>query len=527
MKRTLIAIALSACLTTLAAAKQLYNITLADSQRYTDCSILIKTDTETKFSGSDKDGYVITRTVNNGDILVMAPVAEEKPAPQPKAEDKPKEQQPAEQTKEQATPEQPAQQAQEQPQEDEEQPEEEAKPASRDFQSIADSLHAQLDEVDKALATITGPKFSLERRAKSLRGMIERKLPEVEKAAKQVQDAQDAASAKDAEPFTFEIVKPEDRTKYETDGKAAYDAMVEDMKTGKNSRRVGGLSKFEELRKNFQGIPEYKQAHDWYISTLKDLQKKWGKMLSTEDNRRRKLVGERLEKAHQADAKDIEKVTKMLEDENEKYETAWITPSPHNATMLQDAVSRVEDALRRNKNEQMPDAVGRVPEMLKKYWEEMDQAKALLDAGDCAKALDTLTKSDVFKELTRLNRDLLPEEYRKPLQEQHRALEKAIRERTRSVQNAKRTLGGATTRLERTVEGLENQIHALMNDVKRTVQNQAEDQAEKAKKEAEAKQAAQDEADEADEESGEEESGDEEDGGDDEDPAKGDEEGKE
>ncbi len=507
MKRTLIAIALSACLTTYAAAKQLYNITLSDTQRYTDCAILIQSDSETKFNGTDKEGNLISRTVKNDEILVKVPVVKEEPAPKPETQEQeqPAEQpQAAEQPQEEVKPQDPAPQ-QEQPKAEE--PEEEATPvavAARDFQTIADKLHARLDEADKLIAGITTPKFSLERRAKRVHDMVERKMAEVEKTAQQVKEAQDAVDAKDIKPFAFEIVTAEQRTQYETDGKAAYDAMVADMKTGKNSRRVGGLSKFEDLRKNFQGIPEYKQAHAWYISTLKDLRKKWGKMRDSEDKRRSKIMGERRERMDQDDAKEIEKVSKMLADENEKYETAWITPSPRNARMLENAVSRVEDALRRNSNETMPEAAGRVPEMLKTFWDEMDQVKALLDAGDCAKAKELLGKSDIFKELNRLNRDLLPETYRKPLQEQRRALENAVRERERDVLKAKRTLDSATARLDRAVENLERQIDGLMTDVERALQASEENkEAEKAEKEAEDNAAAEPEADE-EEESGEE-----------------------
>ncbi|MCQ2367371.1 MAG: hypothetical protein MJ056_09475 [Akkermansia sp.] len=498
MKRTLIAIALSACLATTAAAKQLYNITLSDTSRYTDCSIIIEGSTETKFNGTDKEGFVVTKTVKRDEILVKAPVEKAEPAPQPKAEEQPKEE---------VKPEQPAPQAQEQPQEQPkeetpaaEEPQEQAQPAPLEFSAIADSLHKQLDEIDKSIAAIKSPKFSLERRAKRVRETVDRKLVDVEKLAQQVTDARAELDASNVKPYAFEIVTQEQRTQYAVDGKAAYDAMVADMKTGKNSRRVGGLSKFEEMRKKFQGVPEYKQAHSWYISTLKDLRKKWGKMRDTEDNRRRKFVGERREKLDQDDQKEIEKITKMLEDENEKYETAWITPSPHNARMLETAFSRVEDALRRNSNEKMDDAVGQVPEMLEKFWAEMDQAKALLDSGKCAQARELLNKGTIFKSLIGLNRDLFPEDYRKPITDQRRDLENTIRDRERELMRAKRTLDGSTSRLERAVESLERQIEALNPDIERAQEAEAEKAAEA---EAAAKTAAAD--DEEEETEGEEE----------------------
>lgn len=472
MKRSLIAIALSACLVSTAAAKQLYNITLSDTSRYTNCSVIIQGSTETKFNGIDKEGFVISKTVKNDEILVMAPVEKEEPAPKPKAEEQPQEE---------VKQDQPAPQAEEQPQEETpaaETPQEQAQPAPLEFGAIADSLHKQLDEADKAIAAIKAPKFSLERRAKRVRETVDRKLADVEKLAQQVTDARAALEASNTNPYTFEIVTPEQRTQLEADGKAAYDAMVADMKTGKNSRRVGGLSKFEEMRTRFQGVPEYKQAHSWYISTLKELHKKWGKMRDNEDNRRRKYVGERREKLDQEDQKEIEKVTKMLEDENEKYETAWITPSPHNARMLETAVSRIEDALRRNTHEKMDDAVGKVPEMLNAFWAEMDKAKALLDAGKCAEARELLNKSTIFKSLIGLNRNLFPEDYRKPITDQRRDLENTIRERERELMRAKRTLDGSTSRLERAVESLARQIEALNPDIERAMEAEAEKSAE-------------------------------------------------
>ena len=495
MKRTLIAIALSACLATTAAAKQLYNITLSDTSRYTDCAIIIQGSTETKFNGTDKEGFLVTKTVKNDEILVKAPVEKAEPAPQPKAEEQPKEEVKQEQPA--------AEEPQEQPKEETpaaEEPQEQAQPAPLEFSAIADSLHKQLDEIDKSIAAIKTPKFSLERRAKRVRETVDRKLVDVEKLAQQVTDARAELEASNVKPYAFEIVTPEQRTQYAVDGKAAYDAMVADMKTGKNSRRVGGLSKFEEMRMKFQGVPEYQQAHSWYISTLKELHKKWGKLRDNEDNRRRKFVGERREKLDQDDQKEIEKITKMLEDGNEKYETAWITPSPHNARMLQTAVSRIEDALRRNSKEKMDDAVGQVPEMLEKFWAEMDQAKALLDSGKCAQARELLNKSTIFKSLIGLNRDLFPEDYRKPITDQRRDLENTIRDRERELMRAKRTLDGSTSRLERAVESLERQIEALNPEIERAQEAEAEKAAEA---EAAAKAAAAD--DEEEETEGEEE----------------------
>ena len=487
MKRTLLTIALTACLATTAAAKQLYNITLSDTSRYTDCSIIIKGDTETRFTGTDKEGNTMTLSVKNDEILVMSPVEEKaEPAPQPKAEEQPK---PEEQPKDEAKPEQPAPQAQEQPA-TEEQPaaeEQQAAPAPLDFQGISDSLHKQLDEADKAIAAITAPKFSLERRAKRIRDMVDRKLADVQKLTDQLAEARAKADPSGLPPYAFTIVTPEQRTQFETDGKAAYDDMTADMRTGKNSRRIGGLSKFEEMRKKFQGIPEYKQAHDWYIGTLKALHKKWVKARDNEDNRRRKVVGERREKMDQDDQKEIEKITKMLEDENDSYETAWITPSPHNARMLEKFVTRIEDALRRNTNEKMDEAVGKVPEMLQTFWDEMDRAKALLDSGKYTEARDLLNKSTAFKKLTSLNRELFPEDYRKPINEQRRDLENTIRDRERELMRAKRTLDGSTSRLERAVESLEHQIEALSADIERATEMEQEKAAEK---EADAKRAA-------------------------------------
>ena len=502
MKRSLIAIALSACLANFAAAKQLYNITLSDTSRYTDCSIIIKSDTETKFNGTDKDGNVLAVTVKNDEILVMAPVEKAEPAPQPKAEEQPKPQQAETQPGNGATPAQPAPQAQEQTQ-PEEQPagDEEEEPATpHDYQAIADSLHKQLDDADKIIASITTPKFTLERRAKRARDLVDRRLEDIKKLVDQLHEAQDAAAAQGAKPFEFTIVTQEQRTQYETDGKAAYDAMLADMKVGKSSRRVGGLSKFEEMRANFQGVPEYKQARSWYLSTLKDLHKKWSKLRDAEDTRRRKADGARRAKMDENDEKDIEKVTKLLADENEKYETAWFTPSPHNAKMLENLLSRIEDVLRRSGNEQLDDAVGRVPEMLSKFWEEMDNAKALYDSGNCAEAAELLNKSEIFKDITRLNRNVFPEEYRKELLNQRKELEKAIRTRDRELKTAQRSLAAAVSRLDRSVQNLQQQIEGLMNDVEHAVDADREEQA------AKAEAAKRDDA--KDDESGDEETGD-------------------
>ena len=55
----------------LAQAEQVYDITLTSGESYTNCTITEKTDAATQFTGTDKEGKQISKTVAASDIASM------------------------------------------------------------------------------------------------------------------------------------------------------------------------------------------------------------------------------------------------------------------------------------------------------------------------------------------------------------------------------------------------------------------------------------------------------------------------
>lgn len=499
MKRTLITLALTACLGTLASAKQLYNITLSNSEQYTECALTIQSDTDTTFRGKDAAGKLVTKAVSNSEILQLDPI----PA-KPKAEKAKKAEAPKEEPKAEEKPAETPSAAEEDGDGEEPAAEPEKKTAGdKGYEEIKADLDKMLAEADQRVAAITKPKFSLERRLKRLHELVEKRLPDIEKECQELAEIRKDLAEVVGEPFQFTKVTPDQRDLFVKEGKALYDAMVAEMKN-KKGRKVGGLDKFEELREGYQGLAEYKDAYRLYLETLKDLQKKWTKLRDAEDRKRAKLAGQRREAMDKEDDKEIAKVTKMLKDQNLDYDTTWVNPSPHNAKMLENCVNRVTDVLRRSDNDKKDENTGKVSDMLGKAWDDMDKAKAALDKGDAKKASDILKKSDALKSITRLNRNVFADKYRKPLLEQRQDLETAIRDCERSLQSETRRLTGATTKLERTVENLERQIESMLRDLDRETEaaarQQQEEEEEAAKAKDEEESADDDSADSGDEE---------------------------
>lgn len=94
MKRPLSIFALLALSATVLQAAPMYTIHLSNSERFTECTVIYRSDTSTKFRGKNRDGKMVTKEIPSSSILAMREIevktpAAEQPAP---AADKPAEQ---------------------------------------------------------------------------------------------------------------------------------------------------------------------------------------------------------------------------------------------------------------------------------------------------------------------------------------------------------------------------------------------------------------------------------------------------
>jgi len=491
MKRpffTLALLSLSACVLH---AQQLYDITLTSAEKFTQCRLVYKGHSKTIFSGRDKSGAEVTKEVKSTSILMMKPVkAEEKPvatAPKPEAapasdtaaasgeSTKDAENSAEEKTEENAegksrTEENSEGESQAQAPEAEEKVQDGNMPASADAVKAKDAtlrLRQKLGTVDTELAALTRPSRSLLSRCKSGKSRVEKKLLELDKLSLEVASLQEQYNSISAD-YSFTLVTPDQRDQYVRDGQAAHKAMLIDMKERKGARKIGGLGKFEIMRDRYQGLPEYKQAYEWYLRTLKDLEVKWKKMAANEEKRRNSAQPAKRAAMNEADEKEFDRLSAQLKENGEDIATTWYNPMPRNLRMLNTSLNRVKDVLRRAEDTPSSSAVGTVPSLLEQFWGTMDEARKLMVAGDLDGAEEVIRKADApFRSIIGLNRQLFPDEYKSPLRDQKLDMEREIKRRSRERRQLKNRLERAISTLERSTGTAEAQIDALMEDIER------------------------------------------------------------
>ncbi len=455
---------------------KVYDITLTNATTYTQCQVKYRGDT-TKFVGKDKAGKVQTVEVPTSRILNMREV-EEEIALEPDTEPTPAAQEPQAE---------PAATASEEPKAEGEASAAEPKPEeavpAREAQAPAESAPAVVDDgqaqnaslrlreklasIDSEYNALRAPSKALTRRVSTTRERIVNSLDKLDQQALKIAELQQEFNRAGRGEFNFSVVTEEQRTQYERDGEAAYKAMVIDMKEKPGARKVGGIDKFEIMRERYQGIPEYKAAYEWYIKTLHALDKKWAKMLANEQKRRKSAQDAKKTAMAEADRTELAKLRAAFEADGEDIAATWFNPRPRNMEMLKLATHKVRDALRRNEDAKLDEAVGTVPSLLKQFWTAMDEARRLVMEGRLDQAEDVLKKDGSYDLLRRLHPNIFPKDYRDPVMEQRKVLEDEIRTRKRNVRNTMTKLEREASQLERSAGSAEAQINALLEEIQR------------------------------------------------------------
>ena len=480
MKRPLFSLALAVCATSLLQGAQLYDITLSNAQKYSQCTILYGGSTMTKFTGKDRSGATVTKEVKTSSILFKKPVAadvapEPEPAEAPAAEPAATPATPATDTPPTdgaATPAAegntetpaPAAEAAAEPVMDAYATESAERSAKAKDATLR--LREKMAKVDSEFNSLTKPTGGLKASFKSGKTRVEGGLERMDKLALDVANLQEQYINNSAD-YVFTKVTPDQRTAYVQNGQAAHQAMLVDMKQRKGSRKIGGLDKFELMRDRYQGMPEYKQAYEWYVKTLNDLEKKWSKMYDKEEKKRKNLQPAKKEAMREADENEYEKLTAQLEKEGEDIARVWYNPNSRNLQMLRNCLNKVKDAKRRSDGMKLSEQVGTVPSLIEQYWGAMDQARRLMVSGDFDGAEQMLDNDPAYKTLNSMNRQLLPEEFRKPLVEQRRDMEQEIRKRSRAHNQIKSQLERKIAELERTTNAADSQLNALLEQIER------------------------------------------------------------
>ena len=481
MKRPTFLLAILACGASLLNAADVYDITLSNAKRYTQCKIVYEAGGNTKFTGYDRTGKEVTMEVKTSSILdkrEAAPKAVTKETPAatdtleiPAETSVGDEQAPATEG-ESATPtdgaETPATEGEQAtepasaPQTAVTEDEEAAK-----VKNISLRLREQLAQVDAELASLSAPSRSLKSLCENRKRTLTAKLAELDRLAIKVAELQTQFNNVTSGAYEFTVINSNDRDKYNRDAQAAYQAMLIDVKEYKNARKVGGLDKFDILRDRYQGIPEYKEAYKWYMGTLQDLSKRWNNLLKREETKRAKLNAAKKADMQKRDQQDYDKLEAQFKKNNEQIAQVWYNPDSRNLVMLKAATIKVKDALRRNENGLKDTAIGTVPTLIASYWDANERARQFMISGDYEGAEKILNDDAAYQTILRLNRNLLPDDYKTPMRAQRQALSQEIKKRARERVKLERDLQRTISQLESATSAAEAQINAMLEQIAR------------------------------------------------------------
>ncbi len=330
-------------------------------------------------------------------------------------------------------------------------------------------LREKLATMEAEMAKITKPTRSLISQTNNVRNRITRQLDDMDRRALEIAKLQDEFNKAGAADFTFDKVSVDERDRYVRDGQAAYKAMRVDMKQKKGARKVGGLDKYEIMSERYQGIPEFKDAHERYLSTLRKLEKKWNAMYAKEAAARKRYGAAKAKAASELDQRQYNELAAKLREEGEDIAKVWIIPNTRNLKMLDYCARKVKDVLRRTEKEELDEAVGTVPSLLSQYWEAMDKVRMSMINGDLEGADNQLRNNAAYNLIMGLKKELLPQEYRTPIREQHRETQQEITKRKRDYTRLKSSLERATNALTRITTSAEAQIDSAMDAVQKAL----------------------------------------------------------
>lgn len=487
------------------AAPQLYDITLLDNQKFTQCRISFETDSKIKFQGIDQNGKSVTKTIDKKDLFIKREATKVE-APK---KDTPAEPKAAEETKQEETSSEEAPEASDQPEAEQPQPAEsqqgestEAQPTEEEAPVLKSAsakdqtyniLNGRLLEIQKKKAGIQNISRSAESRYDSTYSSIERAMAKLLEECTEIDTKQAEFEAISMKSFNYDIVSELDRNIYELDGTTAYQAMITDMNQKKSQRKIGGLDKFEILRESYQGIPQYPEAHKWYIKTLNSLQKKWEKDIAKEEAKREKLNRNKREEQNARDQAEFDKLAEILEKNNEHIAQVWFKPKAKNLVMLKAAKVKADDALRRNDREKKSnenESIGKVTVLINNVWISIDKARDLMVNGKLEEAKTEMDDNEDFKTLVRLPKSLLPDQYKDPIRDQRTALYNELRDRISASRTLSRSLESKRSSLIRQNDNLAKQLDRLNDILDKEIAEQREAEAKRLAEEAAAKQEA-------------------------------------
>ncbi len=341
---------------------------------------------------------------------------------------------------------------------------------------ITISIRTRLNEVDERLKTLEDPSASLLSTIAARKEKLTEDLDKLDVEAMELAKSEEEFRASLVMDFQFTVVTPEQRMQYITDGKAVYDAMVNGFDEPNIDRRIDALNLYEQLNDNYRGLPEYAAAQKQYYDMLEKLVKHWKKTEESEERKRQRMSADRRQKL-------TEKEDKVLSSLDEKYGEPvrsammkqWIAPYKKSYPMTIAIMKRAEGELR---NRDLPDReyekenIGIIADLLTEYWKLLDQARLLMCEGKLEEAAQLMDNDQGYRQILRLNRNILPAKYRDPIVEQYSELKKEIMRRQRERRSREGVLTRQINSLHSSANTCESAIEGIYREISRAKENE-------------------------------------------------------
>ena len=327
-----------------------------------------------------------------------------------------------------------------------------------------EAMREKMAKIDKAYSELEKPTRILSEKYTRMTGDVQEAIKKLEGLQSQL-DELETKLKNSSEDFEFSVVPTDERYKYETEGNELVKKVIDNLSSKNENKLIEGLQLFEGLRANYQGVPRYAEAAELYQRVIAKFEKKWSSLLESVKRDRQKMRTTNKDQLAESEKRQYERLEKKMESEHRDIEEDWFLPKPtDNMLMLDKAMSRV----RRAKNSistRSADTQANVPELLHKFWDNMDAVKELMVNGKLEEAEDKLKEDDSLRSLSSLSRTQLPDNIRNDLRKQFQALSDELRNRQSSLRKMNTELNSTKSAFERQARSLDTRMDRLSDDL--------------------------------------------------------------
>lgn len=328
----------------------------------------------------------------------------------------------------------------------------------RSPEEIIEDLRKKEEAVDRAFAALQKPN-------RTLTASYTRHVEEVKERMKKLETCRDELKVSKerlqagVEEYAFNIVPENERYTYEVEGNELVKNVLGLLNSKSEPVQVEGLQKFEQIRDSYQGIPLFAEAQEAYQKVVGKFEKKWVSQQEALKRERQRLSPSRLEQVNDSEQKAYDKLAQKMAQQQLNIDEDWFLPKSNNSLMLVQAVTRVSRVKSSIQYARTATPVD-IPALLHRFWEEMDETLALMNAAQLDEAYKKLQDSQPYRELMAQGRKL-PENVKEGIRNQAEEMRVEIRKQQTNMRNRERDTARAASAFERERRNLETRIERI------------------------------------------------------------------